>query len=90
MMNARKALHGAACALLVACAALAAHPPIRTAADVELAFKSLDRDNDQRISRKEAAKEESLRKRFAGVDSSGDGYLSFEEFRARPSAEPFE
>jgi Ca2+-binding EF-hand superfamily protein len=61
-----------------------------TTEEVQAVFKALDRDDDQRISKKEAAREQSLSKRFGAVDSSGDGYLSRAEFEARPRDEPFE
>jgi hypothetical protein len=62
----------------------------KTQAEVEQVFESLDRNNDERISEREAARKPSLRERFAGVDESGDGYLSRSEYRSRPSDEPFE
>jgi Ca2+-binding EF-hand superfamily protein len=61
-----------------------------TTQEVKAEFEALDRDDDQRISKDEAARERSLRERFAAVDSSGDGYLSLDEYNARPSDEPFE
>jgi Ca2+-binding EF-hand superfamily protein len=61
-----------------------------TTQEVETVFKALDRDDDQLISRQEAARERSLKKRFDAVDSSGDGYLSRAEYEARPTDEPFE
>lgn len=63
---------------------------VRSAQDVEIVFQALDRDGDQRISRREAQRRKGLGKRFDGVDASEDGYLSLAEFRARPSDEPFE
>jgi len=82
-----------AASLLVAAAAWAASTddlPVRSTGDVEVVFKSLDRNNDRRISRSEAAVKGSVSKRFDGIDSDGDGYLSKQEFAARPSAERFE
>jgi Ca2+-binding EF-hand superfamily protein len=83
--------------ILIACivalsssAAAADEKQPRTTQDVEIVFESLDRNNDQRISKDEAAHEKTLRKRFRGMDASGDGYLSKAEFHARPRAEPFE
>jgi hypothetical protein len=61
-----------------------------TPQDVQAVFEALDRNDDQRISKDEAARERSLSRRFASVDSSGDGYLSRSEYRARPRDEPFE
>ena len=64
--------------------------PVRSTEDVEVVFKSLDRNQDRKISRSEAAVKGSVSKRFDGIDSNGDGYLSRREFEARPSAERFE
>jgi Ca2+-binding EF-hand superfamily protein len=64
--------------------------PVRSSADVEVVFKSLDRNNDRKISRSEASMKGSVGKRFDGIDSNGDGYLSRREFAARPTAERFE
>jgi EF hand domain-containing protein len=82
-----------ATSLLAAAAAWAATAedlPVRSSADVEVVFKSLDRNNDRKISRGEAAVKGSVSKRFDGIDSDGDGYLSKQEFAARPNAERFE
>ena len=64
--------------------------PIRSSADVEVVFKALDRNNDRKISRSEATVKGSVSKRFDGIDSDADGYLSKQEFAARPSPEKFE
>lgn len=56
----------------------------------EAKFQSLDKNDDLRISKNEAASEKALADRFAAVDSDGDGFLSKSEYEARPSAEPFE
>ena len=80
-------------ALLVALpawTATAEELPVRSSADVEVVFKSLDRNNDRKISRSEASMKGSVSKRFDGIDSDGDGYLSRREFAARPTAERFE
>jgi Ca2+-binding EF-hand superfamily protein len=77
-------------AALAAGAATADELPIRSTEDVEVVFTSLDRNNDRKISRNEAQVKGSVRKRFDGIDSDGDGYLSKREFSARPSAERFE
>jgi Ca2+-binding EF-hand superfamily protein len=85
-----------ACAiwLLVAAVAPRALPadelPARSTKDVEIVFDSLDRNRDEKISRSEASVKGSVSKRFDGIDSDGDGYLSKREFAARPSDEPFE
>ena len=82
-----------ATSLLVAAVARSAPAeelPVRSTGDVEVVFKSLDRNNDRKISRSEAAVKGSVSKRFDGIDSDGDGYLSKQEFAARPSAEKFE
>ncbi len=64
--------------------------PIRSTEDVEVVFKALDRNSDSKISRSEATVKGSVSKRFDGIDSDGDGYLSKREFAARPSSERFE
>lgn len=64
--------------------------PIRSTEDVEIVFKALDRNSDSKISRSEATVKGSVSKRFDGIDSDADGYLSRREFAARPSAERFE
>ena len=73
------------------CAAAPAEElPVRSSDDVEVVFQSLDRNQDRKISRSEASVKGSVSKRFDGIDSDGDGYLSKLEFAARPSAERFE
>jgi Ca2+-binding EF-hand superfamily protein len=62
----------------------------KTAQDVERVFESLDRNDDERISRRESARGEVLRDRFKGVDADQDGYVSRAEYRARPRNEQFE
>lgn len=62
----------------------------RTAEEVERVFESIDRNNDDRISRREGQRAEAVRERFDGVDADQDGYLSRAEYRARPSDEQFE
>jgi hypothetical protein len=64
--------------------------PARSTRDVEVVFKSLDRNRDEKISRSEASVKGSVSKRFDGIDADADGYLSRQEFAARPSDEPFE
>ena len=64
--------------------------PVRSTKDVQVIFNSLDRNRDAKISRSEASVKGSVAKRFDGIDSDGDGYLSKREFAARPSAERFE
>ena len=64
--------------------------PIRSTEDVEVVFNALDRNSDSKISRSEATVKGSVSKRFDGIDSDGDGYLSKQEFAARPSPEKFE
>jgi Ca2+-binding EF-hand superfamily protein len=71
-------------------AAAAEELPVRSSEDVQVVFKSLDRNQDRKISRTEASMKGSVSKRFDGIDSDGDGYLSMREFEARPSAERFE
>ena len=64
--------------------------PVRSTEDVQVIFTSLDRNRDAKISRSEASVKGSVAKRFDGIDSDGDGYLSKQEFAARPSDERFE
>jgi Ca2+-binding EF-hand superfamily protein len=75
---------------LPAWTATAEELPVRSSTDVEVVFKGLDRNNDRKISRSEASVKGSVSKRFDGIDSDGDGYLSKQEFAARPSPERFE
>ena len=77
-------------AAVAAWTATAEDLPVRSTADVEVVFKSLDRNSDRQISRSEASVKGSVSKRFDGIDADGDGYLSKQEFAARPSAERFE
>jgi hypothetical protein len=81
---------GMLAAAIVSFAAIPEDLPIRSTEDVEVVFTSLDRNHDRKISRDEAQVKGSVRKRFDGIDSDGDGYLSKAEFAARPSAERFE
>jgi hypothetical protein len=80
--------------LVAALAPRAAAPadelPVRSTKDVEIVFDSLDRNRDEKISRTEASVKGSVSKRFDGIDSDGDGYLSKREFAARPSDARFE
>jgi len=85
------------CAPLLLAAAIAANAaqtadelPVRSTEDVDVIFKSLDRNRDAKISRAEASVKGSVSKRFDGIDSDADGYLSKQEFAARPSDERFE
>jgi Ca2+-binding EF-hand superfamily protein len=64
--------------------------PVRSTKDVQVIFNSLDRNRDAKISRSEASVKGSVSKRFDGIDSDADGYLSRQEFAARPSDERFE
>jgi hypothetical protein len=78
-------------ASLAPCAAQTAQDlPVRSSKDVQVVFNSLDRDRDSKISRTEASMKGSVSKRFDGIDSDGDGYLSKQEFAARPSDARFE
>ena len=79
-----------AASVFAAWAATADDLPVRSTADVAVVFKALDRNRDQKISRSEASVKGSVSKRFDGIDSNGDGYLSRQEFAARPSDERFE
>ena len=80
----------AAVASFAAIAGVHAEPNPKTSQDVERVFESLDRNDDERISRREGARAEVLRDRFKGVDADQDGYVSRAEYRARPRNEQFE
>ena len=77
-------------AALPAWTATAEELPVRSTRDVDVVFQALDRNKDRKISRSEAAVKGSVSKRFDGIDSDADGYLSKQEFAARPTAERFE
>lgn len=62
----------------------------RTTEEVERVFDAIDRDGDERISKREGERSELVRDRFESVDSDQDGYLSRAEYRARPTNEAFE
>ena len=51
-------------------------------AGADAAFKSLDKDADQRLSKTEAAIDQMLKEHFAAIDADGDGYLSTREYTA--------
>ena len=53
-------------------------------------FEALDRNADRRISQDEARSSRDLANRFAAVDADADGYVSAQEYLARPSGERFE
>ena len=53
-------------------------------------FEALDRNSDQRISKDEARSNRDLANRFAAVDADADGYVSAQEYLARPTGERFE
>lgn len=50
------------------------------------AFEQLDKNADRQISRTEAGVDRTLSNRFAVLDTDGDGFLSREEFGARPKS----
>ena len=55
-------------AAVAAWTATAEDLPVRSTADVEVVFKSLDRNSDRKISRSEASVKGSVSKRFDGID----------------------
>ena len=60
-------------------------PPVETAkTSVTTTFESLDKNGDQRISRTEAGIDKGLSNIFATADTDGDGYVSKDEYAARP------
>lgn len=79
-----------AIACLATISQLHANEEPRTRGQVERVFDSIDRDGDDRISKREGARAEVIRDRFDGVDANQDGYLSRAEYRARPRKEGFE
>lgn len=50
-------------------------------------FDKLDRDDDNRLSKTEARKEDSLATLFASVDQDSDGFISKSEYTAQLSTE---
>lgn len=46
-------------------------------------FESLDKNQDQQISKTEAASDRKLSDSFASLDTNGDGYVSKAEYAAR-------
>ena len=54
----------------------------RTGSKEDATFKALDRDADQRLSKSEAASDETLADQFANVDANSDGYLTKREYTA--------
>lgn len=48
----------------------------------EAKFKSLDRNDDHRLSKSEASADDSLSVQFASVDADGDGYVTQREYTA--------
>ncbi len=87
-MNAQILVLLAAAPLLVS--AVVADDVEEKTEQTEAQFRSLDRDGDHRLSKAEARSRQDLAQRFAAVDSNADGYLSVDEYMARPSDEPFE
>lgn len=61
-----------------------------TTAQVQVAFETIDRNSDQRISKTEAGTHKTLIDRFAAVDADGDGFISKAEFEARPGGKSFQ
>ena len=51
-------------------------------AGADVMFKSLDRDEDQRLSKSEVAKNKVLTEDFAALDTDSDGYLTTREYAA--------
>ena len=87
------AIETCAASLLVALAAWAAPAeelPVRSTRGRRSRVRIARSQSDRKISRNEAHVKGSVSKRFDGIDSDGDGYLSKLEFAARPSAERFE
>jgi Ca2+-binding EF-hand superfamily protein len=72
----------------IAVAAAQAAESDQPASSAEEMFKSLDRDGDQRLSKSEAAKDRSLSRTFAYLDSNGDGYLTVREYTAHMKQPP--
>ena len=48
----------------------------------DVTFKALDRDNDERISKAEAAGDQMVKDHFAMIDADGDGYITKREYSA--------
>jgi Ca2+-binding EF-hand superfamily protein len=54
----------------------------KSMASEEATFKSLDQDNDQRLSKAEAGGDQMLSDHFAMIDADRDGYLTKREYTA--------
>jgi Ca2+-binding EF-hand superfamily protein len=95
-----KALIALFAASLVTTAIADDHPKEdRAMRTTDAKFEKLDRDNDERLSKSEARKEDTLAAQFASVDQDADGFISKSEYTAqldtsteerRPYNEPYE
>jgi hypothetical protein len=68
-------------------------PPVNSPASPQATFESLDRNQDQRVSKTEAAADDGLSAQFAALDADADGYINKNEYlRVRqprmPTPEP--
>jgi hypothetical protein len=73
-------------AAIVASAAVAQERPPTVSekplTPAEAKFRSLDGDNDRKLSRTEVAADEAAAGDFAAMDTDGDGFLSMAEYLA--------
>lgn len=51
------------------------------------AFNKADRDSDFKLTKKEAARIDGLKQKFAELDEDGDGAIDYSEFRSLTQAE---
>jgi len=68
--------------IVIACGLSAGAAGAQTGARLDEAFRRADRDGDSRLSADEVARYPQLKTWLQGADKDGDGWITFDEFRA--------